>query len=83
MAIPQDLSYEYAMLHIEYTIDFEGLLNTRTMITNIPLSTVFEDASAQWQKGKEYRVNISITPDDPIEFSVTWSNWGTVHNINC
>ncbi len=83
MAIPQDLSYEYAMLHIEYTIDFEGLLNTRTMITNIPLSTVFEDASAEWLKGKEYRVNISITPDDPIEFSVTWSNWGTVHNINC
>ena len=83
MAIPQDLSYEYAMLHIEYTIDFDGLLNTRTMITNIPLSTVFEDASALWQKGKEYRVNISITPDDPIEFSVTWSNWGTVHNINC
>lgn len=83
MAIPQDLSYEYAMLHIEYTIDFDGLLNTRTMITNIPLSTVFEDASAEWLKGKEYRVNISITPDDPIEFSVTWSNWGTVHNINC
>ena len=83
IALPQDLSYEYAMLHVEYTIDFEGLLNTRTMITNIPLSTVFEDASALWQKGKEYRVNISITPDDPIEFSVTWSNWGTVHNINC
>ena len=53
------------------------------MISNIPLSSVFEDASALWQKGKEYRVNISITPDDPIEFSVTWSNWGTVHNINC
>lgn len=87
MAIPQDLSYEYAMLHIEYTIDFDGLLNTRTMITNIPLSTVFddgdEDTTVLWQKGKEYRVNISITPDDPIEFSVTWSNWGTVHNINC
>lgn len=83
MAIPQDLSYEYAMLHVEYTIDFEGLLHTRTMISNIPLSSVFEDASALWQKGKEYRVNISITPDDPIEFSVTWSNWGTVHNINC
>jgi hypothetical protein len=83
MVLPQDLSYEYAMLHVEYTIDFEGLLHTRTMISNIPLSSVFEDASALWQKGKEYRVNISITPDDPIEFSVTWSNWGTVHNINC
>lgn len=83
IVLPQDLSYEYAMLHVEYTIDFEGLLHTRTMISNIPLSSVFEDASALWQKGKEYRVNISITPDDPIEFSVTWSNWGTVHNINC
>ena len=83
MVLPQDLSYEYAMLHVEYTIDFEGLLHTRTMTSNIPLSSVFEDASAQWQKGKEYRVNISITPDDPIEFSVTWSNWGEVHNINC
>lgn len=80
IVLPQDLSYEYAMLHVEYTIDFDGLLNTRTMVTNIPLRTVFEDVSALWEKGKEYRVNISITPDDPIEFSVTWSNWGQVHN---
>lgn len=80
MVLPQDLSYEYAMLHVEYTIDFEGLLNTRTMVTNIPLHTVFSGVTTQWEKGKEYRVNISITPDDPIEFSVTWSNWGQVHN---
>ena len=82
MLLPQDLSYQYAMLRVEYTIDFEGLLNTRNMISYIPLSTVIAEASAQWQKGKEYKVNISITPDDPIEFSVTWSNWGQVHNIH-
>lgn len=78
--MPQSLAYEYALLHIEYTIDFEGLLHTRTMISNIPLSTVFSNASGVWSEGTEYNVYVSITPDDPIEFSVTWSNWGEVHN---
>ncbi len=81
MLMPQSLDYEYAMLHIVYTIDFEGLLHTRTMISNIPLSLLFEDLDpVAWAEGKEYNVYLSITPDDPIEFSVTWSNWGTVHN---
>ena len=81
MLLPQSLDYEYAMLHIEYTIDFAGLLQTRTMISNSPLSLLFEDLDpVAWAEGKEYNVFISITPDDPIEFSVTWSNWGTVHN---
>ena len=81
--LPQDLSgagTDYTMLHIEYTIWFEGLSEVRTMISNIPLRTVFEDVSARWDKEKEYKIYISITPDDPIEFSVIWSNWGTVHN---
>ncbi|MBO4475285.1 MAG: fimbrillin family protein [Bacteroidales bacterium] len=80
MVMPQTLNYEYALLHVEYTIDFEGLLNTRTMISNVQLSSVFSAASSQWEKGKQYKVYISITPDDPIEFSVVWSNWGDVHN---
>ena len=79
--LPQDLDYAYARLHIEYTIDFDEIVTPRTMISNIPLKTVFDNVSALWVEATEYNVYIRITPDDPIEFSVAWSDWGTYHNI--
>ena len=85
MPLPQSLEDESAKLHVEYSISYEGILHERTTACDVLLREVFKDAldaPVPWEKETRYTLNITITPDDPIEFTVSWSEWGTDHNYH-
>ena len=82
MLIPQSLDYEYAKLHVEYTISYSGILHERTNAYELPLSTVFSAASSKWTANNHYTLNLTVVPDDPIEFTVSWSDWGDVYDYH-
>lgn len=80
--LPQDLNNAAARLHVEFTVSFEGISHERTTAREVLLSKVFENAGARWDKNAHYTLELTISPDDPIEFTVSWSNWGDVFNYN-
>lgn len=82
MLIPQDLNYENAKLHVEYSISYSGILHERTNAWELPLSEVFTDNSSKWTANKHYTLNLTVVPDDPIEFTVSWSDWGDVYDYH-
>ena len=85
MLIPQVLTDESTKLHVEYTIWRSGMLQTRTIVCDVALSSVFKDNlnnPIPRDINIHYSLNIKITPDDPIEFTVNWSNWGPDHNYH-
>lgn len=77
--LPQDLDNEAAKLRVEYTIYADGMITTRTTVCEVRLSDVFTSA---WAQNAHYTVNITITPDDPIEFTVSWTDWGDAYNYH-
>lgn len=80
MLIPQNFTSDDTKLHVEFSITPAGGGTERTSACEVPLSEVFEDASSRWDKNKHYTLTLTVTPDDPIAFSVEWSDWGTVYN---
>lgn len=80
MPLPQDLGNQAARLHVEFTISGAGIAHERTTAREVLLSTVFEDVSGQWVMNSHYTLTIQISPDDPIEFTVSWSDWGDAYN---
>lgn len=80
--IPQVFSTDDAVLRIQYTLDSATMTHERELAFVIPLRSVFADVSpaSTWTKNTRYTINITITPDDPIEFTVEWSDWGDVYN---
>ena len=68
-----------ATLHLAYTIQSEDMLTPRTAIHDIPLESIF---TADWDEENQYTLKVYITPDNPIEFTVTWSSWGSATNYN-
>lgn len=82
MLIPQSLVHESAKLHVEYSISYSGILHERTNAFEMLLSDVFTSDSSAWVKKKQYTLNLTIIPDDPIEFTVSWSDWGDVYNYH-
>lgn len=79
MPLPQTFTGSGATLHLEYTIQSSDMLTPRTAIHDIPLEEIF---TADWLEENQYTLKIYITPDDPIEFTVTWSSWGSATNYN-
>ena len=79
MPLPQTFTGSGATLHLTYTIQSEDMLTPRTAIYDIPLEGIF---TAEWEEENQYTLKIYITPDDPIEFTVTWSSWGSATNYN-
>lgn len=79
MPLPQTFTGSGATLHLTYTIKSEDMLTPRTAIHDIPLEDIF---TADWEEENQYTLKIKITPDDPIEFTVTWSSWGSATNYN-
>lgn len=79
MPLPQTFSGSGATLHLEYTIQSADMLTPRTAIHDIPLDGIF---TADWVEENQYTLKVHITPDDPIEFTVTWSSWGSATNYN-
>lgn len=82
MPLPQNLTDASARLHVEFSVSYEGILHERSTTREVLLSKVFEDAGAAWSKNSHYTLNITISPDDPIEFTVSWSDWGDVYNFH-
>lgn len=80
--LPQDLNNAAARLHVEFTVSFAGISHERTTAREVLLSKVFENAGARWDRNAHYTLELTISPDDPIEFTVSWSNWGDVFNYN-
>jgi hypothetical protein len=78
LPLPQSLADASARLHVEFSVSYEGILHERSTTCEVLLSRVFEDAGAAWSKNSHYTLNITISPDDPIEFTVSWSDWGDV-----
>lgn len=82
MLIPQDLNYENAKVHVEYSISYTGILHERTNAGEKLLSEIFTTDDSKWVKNKQYTLNITVVPNDPIEFTVSWSDWGDVYNYH-
>lgn len=82
MPLPQNLTDASARLHVEFSVSYEGILHERSTTREVLLSKVFEEAGASWSKNAHYTLSITISPDDPIEFTVSWSDWGDVNNFH-
>ena len=82
MPLPQSLTDASARLHVEFSVSYEGILHERSTTREVLLSRVFEEAGAAWNRNSHYTLNITISPDDPIEFTVIWSDWGDVYNFH-
>lgn len=80
MLIPQSLAGDEAKLHVEYLICPVSGDDEWPVSANVPLSEVFGNVSFKWEMNKHYTLTITIVPGDPIEFTVEWSDWGTVNN---
>lgn len=76
MLIPQTFAAGESKLHLEYSISHSGSLHERTNAVELDLATVFSNVSSKWEKNKHYTLNLTVVPDDPIEFTVSWSDWG-------
>lgn len=82
LPLPQSLADASARLHVEFSVSYEGILHERSTTREVLLSQVFEEAGAAWHKNSHYTLNITISPDDPIEFTVNWSDWGDAYNFH-
>lgn len=82
LPLPQSLTDASARLHVEFSVSYEGILHERSTTREVLLSQVFEEAGAAWHKNSHYTLNITISPDDPIEFTVSWSDWGDAYNFH-
>ena len=76
MLIPQTFAADGAKLHVEYSLSHSGILHERTNAFEVDLATVFSSASSKWDKNRQYTLTLTVVPDDPIEFTVSWSDWG-------
>ena len=79
MPIPQALvrpiQGDEVKLRIVYTLQARG---TSTVKTDAHLLAL----TGSWDRYKHYTYNIKITPDLPIEFTVSWTDWGSVDNYH-
>ena len=88
MPLPQDLSNDAARLHVEFSVSYlEDPLDPTSVQSystsrEVYLRDVFFYAGSAWTKNSHYVLTIKIQPDKPIQFTVSWSNWGDVFNYN-
>ena len=87
--LPQDLSNDASRLQVEYSVSY--LENPSDPTSTISYSTVREAylrdvfyniGGGAWTKSSHYTVTLKITPGNPIQFTVSWDNWGADHNYN-
>lgn len=86
MPIPQDLSNDACRLHVAFRVSYyEDPLDESTLVEysttrDVYLRDVFNWVGSVWERNKHYTVTIRISPDRPILFTVSWSEWGAEHN---
>ena len=89
MPIPQDLTDDACWLHVEFEVSYHedpldpsSALLTYTTSRNVYLRDVFFYAGSAWTKNSHYTVTLQISPDRPIQFTVSWDDWGADHNYH-
>lgn len=89
MLLPQSLSDDACRLHVEFTLSYtthddvldEDIPHNVDTSRDVYLRDVFENLpSVTWIKNTRYTLTITISPNKPILFTVTWSDWGDAHN---
>lgn len=76
MPIPQTLVNTEARLRIVYSLSATGLgISETTNVFDFPFS-------GDWQPNHHYTYSFQITPNYPIQFTVSCSEWGTAHTID-
>lgn len=74
-ALERPIQGDDVKLRIVYTLQARG---TSTVKTDAHLL----DLTGTWERGLHYTYKIKITPDLPIEFTVSWTDWGSVDNYH-
>ncbi len=89
MPLPQDLTNDACWLHVEFEVSYheDPLDPSSTLLSystsrNVYLRDVFYSAGSAWTKNSHYTVTIQISPDRPIQFTVSWDDWGADHNYH-
>lgn len=75
MVIPQTVVNTDAMLRVVYTLELRGSNNPKTNECLLPITN-------NWESNGHYTYYLRITPDLPIEFTVSWSDWGVHYNYH-
>ena len=75
ITIPQTLVGTEARMRIVYTL----VARDESFSLTNDYSFSF---TADWAKDTHYTYTISIRPNHPIQFTVSWSSWGTDHTID-
>lgn len=75
MVIPQTVVNTDAMLRVVYTLELRGSNNPKTNECLLPITN-------NWTSNGHYTYYLQITPDLPIEFTVSWSDWGVHYNYH-
>lgn len=89
MLLPQSLNDDACRLHVEFTLgytthddvlDVDVEHNVETS-RDVYLRDVFAGLTdVTWLKNNHYTLTITISPNKPILFTVSWSSWGDAHN---
>ena len=82
MPLPQSLSSDLARLQIVFTLSSPSLQTPRTTTRNVLLRETLPSNLTEWEGNSHYTLTIKISADRPIEFTVTWSDWGADHNYH-
>ena len=91
MLLPQSLSNDACRLHIEFTLTYtthdddldEDVQHVVPTSRDVYLRDVFSGlADVTWVKNAHYTLTITISPNKPILFTVSWSSWGDYHNYS-
>lgn len=86
LPIPQVLTNDASRMHVEFDVSFykdpldQSTLQSYSTSRDVYLKDVFYEAGQEWTKDCHYTLTIWITPDKPIQFTVSWSDWGAEHN---
>ncbi len=89
MPLPQDLTNDACWLHVEFEVSYheDPLDPSSTLLSystsrNVYLRDVFYSAGSAWTMNSHYTVTLQISPDRPIQFTVSWDDWGAEHNYH-
>lgn len=89
MLLPQSLSDDACRLHVEFTLSYTthddvndvDVQHSVDTSRDVYLRDVFSGlADVTWVENAHYALTITISPNKPILFTVSWSSWGDAHN---
>lgn len=86
LPLPQVLTNDASRMHVEFDVSYlkdpldPSTRQSYSTSRDVYLKDVFYDAGQEWAKDCHYTLTIRITPDKPIQFTVSWSDWGAEHN---